>query len=80
MAGLGETRFRKLFKEQTGKSPGEYLRDMRMNLAARRLLLSAESVNDIAYSVGYEDANFFIRVFKKYFGVTPNQYRKISKE
>lgn len=80
MAGLGETRFRKLFKEQTGKSPGEYLRDMRMNLAARKLLLSADSVNDIAYSVGYEDANFFIRVFKKYFGVTPNQYRKISKE
>lgn len=80
MTGLGETRFRKLFKEQTGKSPGEYLRDMRMNLAARRLLLSSESVNDIAYSVGYEDANFFIRVFKKYFGVTPNQYRKISKE
>ena len=80
MAGLGETRFRKLFKEQTGKSPGEYLRDMRMMVAGRRLLLSAESVSDIAYSVGYEDVNFFIRVFKKYFGVTPNQYRKISKE
>ena len=80
MAGLGETRFRKLFKEQTGKSPGEYLRDMRMTAAGRRLLLSVESVSDIAYSVGYEDVNFFIRVFKKYFGVTPNQYRKISKE
>ena len=80
MAGLGETRFRKLFKEQTGKSPGEYLRDMRMTVAGRRLLLSAESVSDIAYSVGYEDVNFFIRVFKKYFGVTPNQYRKVSKE
>ena len=80
MAGLGETRFRKLFKEQTGKSPGEYLRDMRMTVAGRRLLLSSESVSDIAYSVGYEDVNFFIRVFKKHFGVTPNQYRKISKE
>lgn len=80
MAELGETRFRKLFKEQTGKSPGEYLRDMRMVVAGRRLLLSTESVSDIAYSVGYEDVNFFIRVFKKYFGVTPNQYRKISKE
>ena len=80
MAGLGETRFRKLFKAQTGKSPGEYLRDMRMTAAGRRLLLSVESVSDIAYSVGYEDVNFFIRVFKKYFGVTPNQYRKISKE
>lgn len=80
MAGLGETRFRKLFKEQTGKSPGEYLRDMRMTVAGRRLLLSSESISDIAYSVGYEDVNFFIRVFKKHFGVTPNQYRKISKE
>ena len=80
MAGLGETRFRKLFKEQTGKSPGEYLRDMRMTAAGRKLLLSVESVSDIAYSVGYEDVNFFIRVFKKYFGVTTNQYRKISKE
>lgn len=75
MAELGETAFRKLFKRHTGKAPNEYIRDMRLTTAARLLLVSNNQVNDIAYEVGFEDPNHFIRVFKKAFGYTPNQYR-----
>lgn len=75
MAELGETAFRKLFKKHTGKAPNEYIRDMRLTTAARLLLVSNKQVNDIAYEVGFEDPNHFIRVFKKAFGYTPNQYR-----
>lgn len=80
MAELAETTFRRLFREATGKSPTEFIRQIRLTTAARILLVSNDPVNDIAYQVGYEDANHFIRVFKQAFGMTPNQYRKTSQE
>ncbi|WP_373219063.1 AraC family transcriptional regulator [Ruminococcus sp. 5_1_39BFAA] len=80
MAELSKQRFSHLFKEQLGKSPMIYIKEIRMTNAARRLLVSDDNVSDIAYSVGYEDPNYFIREFKRYFGYTPNQYRKAARE
>ena len=80
MAELSPSRFRQLFKSQTGKSPGEYLKELRLTTAARKLLVSNANISDIAYSVGYEDSNYFIREFKAAFGMTPKQYRNIAKE
>lgn len=80
MAELSESQFRKLFKNQTGKSPGDFLRDIRITAAARKLLVSNETVSNIAYEVGYEDPNYFVRIFKKAFGLTPNQYRNTARE
>lgn len=80
MAELSPSRFRQLFKSQTGKSPGEYLKELRMTAAARNLLVSNANISDIAYRVGYEDCNYFIREFKATFGMTPKQYRNIAKE
>lgn len=80
MAELSESRFRTLFKQQIGKNPLEYLNEMRVMAAARKLLLSGDHISDIAYSLGFEDSNYFIRVFKKYFCMTPKQYRENSKE
>lgn len=80
MAELSESRFRTLFKKQIGKNPLEYLNELRIMAAARKLLLSRDNISDIGYSLGFEDANYFIRVFKKYFCVTPKQYRDNAKE
>ena len=80
IAGLSKQRFTHLFKEQTGKSPMVYIKELRLTIAARRLLVSSENVSDIAYEVGYEDPNYFIREFKAAFGYTPNQYRKAARE
>lgn len=80
IAGLSKQRFSHLFKEQTGKSPMLYIKELRLTIAARRLLVSSENISDIAYSVGYEDPNYFIREFKSAFGYTPNQYRKAARE
>lgn len=80
MADIAETTFRRLFKQQTGKTPMEFLCDVRLTTAARKLLVSNSQVSTIAYEVGFEDPNYFVRVFKKAFGMTPNQYRKTAIE
>ena len=80
MAGLSESRFRTLFRQQVGKKPSEYLNEIRVMAAARRLLVSGDNVSDIAYGLGYNDVNYFIRIFKKYFCMTPKQYRDTARE
>lgn len=80
MAELSKQRFSSLFKLNMGKTPMEYVREIRLTTAARALLVSNDNINDIAYESGYEDANYFIREFKAAFGFTPNQYRKVARE
>lgn len=80
MVDLSKQRFSSLFKSGMGKAPMEYVKEIRLTTAARALLVSTCNVNDIAYEVGYEDANYFIREFKAAFGFTPNQYRMVARE
>lgn len=80
MAEVAGTTFRRLFKLATGKTVTEFIRQVRLTTAARMLLVSNDPVNCIAHDVGFEDANHFTRVFKQAFGMTPNQYRKLSQE
>ena len=78
MAGLSKQRFSALFKQQVGKPPMTYVRELKLGIAARKLLVSADSVSEVAYEIGYNDPNYFIREFKCMFGYTPRQYRKVS--
>lgn len=80
MAEVAETTFRRLFKEATGKTATEFIRQVRLTTAARLLLVSNDPVNCIAHDVGFEDANHFTRVFRQAFGMTPGRYRKMSQE
>ena len=80
MAELSKQRFTSLFSSQLGKSPMVYVKELKLTTAARKLLVSNLHINDIAYELGYEDTNYFIREFKRAFGCTPNQYRHIAKE
>ena len=80
MAELSKQRFTSLFSSQLGKSPMVYVKELKLTTAARKLLVSNLHINDLAYELGYEDSNYFIREFKRAFGCTPNQYRHIAKE
>lgn len=69
----------KVFKEKTGESPINYLINLRLE-KAKDLLISTESpVKTIAQAVGYSDAYYFSKLFKKYYGNSPCKFRAINK-
>jgi two-component system response regulator YesN len=65
-----------LFKEELGITFVEYLTKVRIEEAKKLLKNSSMSIVAIASEVGYEDASYFSKVFKKMTGLSPNQYRK----
>jgi AraC-like DNA-binding protein/mannose-6-phosphate isomerase-like protein (cupin superfamily) len=73
--GLSLSHFCLLFKQQTTYTPVEYLTMLRIQKACKLLSLSRQKINEIAGEVGYEDAYYFSRVFKKMMGQSPREYR-----
>lgn len=65
----------KAFKELTGKKLGDYLNEVRVREAARRLSETDESVIDVAYAVGFETLRTFNRAFQREMNMTPSEYR-----
>ncbi|MCK9168937.1 MAG: response regulator [Treponema sp.] len=69
----------KLFKEEKNKNFITYLTDIRMEKACLLLKEPRVSVKEVSASVGYNDQNYFSRLFKNKFGMTPTEYRDSSK-
>ncbi len=67
-------------KEKFGMNYIEYVTGKRLEYAQYLLLTSNDPVKDIALKSGYNDPNYFSRIFKKNIGVTPNQFRSDSRE
>ncbi|MDO5424906.1 MAG: response regulator [Eubacteriales bacterium] len=61
-----------LFKKVTGKTFSEYLMAMRMEAAMEMLQCSDATVSEVAEKTGFSDSYYFCKVFKKYFGISPN--------
>ena len=72
---FSESHFMRYFKENMGTSFVEYLRDYRLTMAARLLLVSDSTILNIAEEVGFDNLSYFNRAFKKKYGVTPREYR-----
>ena len=68
--------FSKLFKQETGKNFIEYLTEIRLRSARELLQNSQYSIKEICAQSGYSDPNYFSRIFKKYEGVTPSEFRE----
>jgi YesN/AraC family two-component response regulator len=67
----------KIFKEETGESPINYLIKIRLE-KAKDILLNGNggSIKSIANQVGYDDVYHFSKLFKKYYGISPLYYKK----
>ena len=72
---LNSAYFSTIFKQSTGSSFKEYLNMVRIEESKRLLANTNFSVIDIALATGFEDQSYFSKVFKKYTGLTPKQYR-----
>ncbi len=75
---LTETYLCDLFREQTGKTILGFLRGIRLYKAAGMLRKTEKTIYEIASECGYNDYSYFIRHFKKAYGKTPDQYRKME--
>ncbi|MBP3900014.1 MAG: helix-turn-helix domain-containing protein [Blautia sp.] len=68
--------FSKLFKQEDGRTFIEYLTGIRIQEARRLLRNPGYSIKEIGIMCGYSDPNYFSRIFKKYEGVTPSEFRE----
>jgi len=75
-SGLAERTFKRRFTEATGFAPIDYVQRLRIEDAKRRLERTDASAEEIGWKVGYEDAAFFRRLFKRVTGMTPGTYRR----
>lgn len=64
-----------ILKAKTGMTMIEYLNNIRLNEAKNLLLNSNKTISEIAYTVGFSDAKYFMKFFKKKENITPTQYR-----
>lgn len=66
----------RLFRDQLGLTPTEYIRKYRLSLAARRLREGGERVIDVAFDLGFANVDTFTRAFYREFGLNPSDYMK----
>ena len=75
-SGVSRTVLAERFAQLMGESPLAYLARWRLQLAARRLLMTDRKMLQIAHDVGYESEAAFSRAFRREFGVPPARYRR----
>ena len=75
LAGLSHSRVVNLFKAETGQSPVQYLKALRLEKARGFLETTGLQIKQVRLAVGYQDHRNFFRDFKKQFGLTPSEYR-----
>lgn len=74
IAGLSPGYYSHAFKKEVGKSPIDFLNEIRMNKAKELLVTSGQRLRGIANSVGFSDEFYFSRMFKKTVGISPTVY------
>jgi two-component system response regulator YesN len=72
---LHPTHLSKIYKSETGEGISEYISRLRMDRARHKLVTTNKKVYEISLEIGYMDPAYFIKVFKRQFGLTPQEYR-----
>jgi|SRR5215216_3399915 len=74
---ISPSRLRYLFKVETGQSPTQYLKYLRMQKAKQLVESTFLNVKQIMYELGINDESHFVRDFKRTYGITITQYRLV---
>jgi transcriptional regulator GlxA family with amidase domain len=75
-AGICPRHFRRVFKSAFQRNPSDYVEQLRLKEASRRLQTSRAPVESIASSVGYSSPDVFRRAFERWLGLSPRAYRR----
>lgn len=75
--GYGKSRLYSLFTREVGMAPNDYRQRARIKRCCERLSKTSDSVTTIGIESGFQSSQYFARVFKKYVGVTPTDYRAL---
>ena len=77
--GISRAQLHRKMKEMTGISTGEFIRNLRLEQAARIIREQDVNITQVAYAVGFNNANHFSTIFKRHFGMTPSEYAAKNK-
>lgn len=77
---LSPSYFSKLFLREVGENYTDYVNRKKISWAKEALKNTDENVTRIAAGLGYQDTSYFVKVFKKFEGITPTVYRKIKRK
>ena len=75
--GYGKSRLYSLFTHEIGMAPNDYRQRVRIKRCCERLTGTLDSITTIGIENGFHSSQYFARVFKKYVGVTPSDYRTL---
>ena len=76
LVGMTPTAFSRFFHVRTGKALSEYIVDVRLGYAARRLIDTTDSISEICYTSGFNTLSNFNRLFRKRKGCNPTEFRE----
>lgn len=80
VACMSKSAFYRAFTQEFGVSPNQLILQERLRISKAMMVLDNISVKDTCYAVGFDDPNYFIRLFKKHEGITPGQFIKSAQE
>ncbi|MDF2611715.1 MAG: hypothetical protein K0R92_3189, partial [Lachnospiraceae bacterium] len=67
-------------KSKVGLSYSAFLLKLRMELACKLLMNSNDKIQEVALKCGFNDSNYFNRMFRREYNISPEQYRKVHKK
>lgn len=78
--GMSPTYLGRIFLEQTGSKPLDYITGQRMEKACELLLHTTKTIKEVAEACGYADVNYFVKLFRRKIELKPSEYRYRKRE